>query len=443
MPLHQQQDRLTHLDGSYSHGRAPSDVQLDHRFARGEAQPTSPASNQQNIHEQNLSQAQLPVGEDEMTEVQRDCPEPESDSGPETLKPTTKPSSQPAPPKPKKMLRELEGYNESPEPDSDCEREELRLQTARSSRRAPPESRRKSSMLREIEAHNLSPEPEVETLCDLKDDWRDAPVTRGARKDLENFVKGKPPTPRKNLNFKALMLAEFSGMENGTKTFDSAESSNLGRSSCQKRQELRKEMDCLDREEDEFLGVAKNIKMDSRSHPQRISTRGITPRQILSSTKDSEQNEKRAAKSTWSTWDNQKGQSTFAVYNIFPFRRALGLSEPAIYQRGAQPTFASSQEQLADFEMGTERIKELAVSPRYNPHPSPQEMEAQGRKKPAYHVTAEVPEGFEGAFHMEKGLYVFTPTATAFFNFPRFLKDVEEIAGRKMGVVKVIIPSGW
>ena len=70
-------------------------------------------------------------------------------------------------------------------------------------------------------------------------------------------------------------------------------------------------------------------------------------------------------------------------------------------------------------------------------------MGVQGRKKPAYHITAEVPKGHEDAIHMAKGLYVFTPTANAFFDFGRFLKDVEEIAGRKMGVVKVIIPSEW
>lgn len=44
---------------------------------------------------------------------------------------------------------------------------------------------------------------------------------------------------------------------------------------------------------------------------------------------------------------------------------------------------------------------------------------------------------------MEEGLHVFIPTAAAFLDFGRFLKDVEEIAGRKMGVVKVIVPSEW
>lgn len=44
---------------------------------------------------------------------------------------------------------------------------------------------------------------------------------------------------------------------------------------------------------------------------------------------------------------------------------------------------------------------------------------------------------------MEEGLYVFTPTVAAFSDFGHFLKDVVEIAGRKMGVVKVVVPSEW
>ena len=91
--------------------------------------------------------------------------------------------------------------------------------------------------------------------------------------------------------------------------------------------------------------------------------------------------------------------------------------------------------------MAPERICELLESPRYNPHPSRLELEAQGRQKPAYHVTAEVSQSLRGAFHMDGGLYVFTPTSANFSDFGNFLKDVEEIAGRKMGVVKVIVPS--
>ena len=286
MPLHQHQDRVPHLDRLYSQDRAPSDAQLDHHYAIGEAQRTGSGSNHFNRTQQNI-ESDLPVAEDEVID-----------------------SSQLAPSKPK-MLRELEAYNESPEPDSDDEHKQLRLQTARSSQRATPKPRRKSSMLRELEAHNQSPETrsesEVETLCNLKDDWRDAPLTRGASKDLENFVKGKPRTPRKNLNFKTLMLAEFSGMDKEIKKYYFEDSSILGRSSYQKRQECRKKLDLLNEEEDEELNMPKNTKTNGRNHHQPIPTSGTKNRQVEDSTENSQRKQKLAIKSAWSTWDNQKG----------------------------------------------------------------------------------------------------------------------------------------
>lgn len=48
---------------------------------------------------------------------------------------------------------------------------------------------------------------------------------------------------------------------------------------------------------------------------------------------------------------------------------------------------------------------------------------------------------FEGAFYVEQGLHIFTPTRAEFSDFERFLEDVEEVAGRETGVVKVIVPS--
>ena len=50
---------------------------------------------------------------------------------------------------------------------------------------------------------------------------------------------------------------------------------------------------------------------------------------------------------------------------------------------------------------------------------------------------------FQGAFHMEQGFRIFTPTATAFSGFIRFLRGVEEVADREAGVAKVVIPSQW
>ena len=98
---------------------------------------------------------------------------------------------------------------------------------------------------------------------------------------------------------------------------------------------------------------------------------------------------------------------------------------------------------LLTFTVRTERIGELLKSRGYNPHPSQQDMGTERRKKPAYHITAEVAGNFQGVFHVEEGLYVFNPLAAAFLDFRRFLKDVEEIAGRKMGVVKIIVSEWW
>ena len=44
---------------------------------------------------------------------------------------------------------------------------------------------------------------------------------------------------------------------------------------------------------------------------------------------------------------------------------------------------------------------------------------------------------------MEQVLRIFTPTATAFSGFIRFLRGVEKVADRKVGVAKVVIPSQW
>lgn len=89
----------------------------------------------------------------------------------------------------------------------------------------------------------------------------------------------------------------------------------------------------------------------------------------------------------------------------------------------------------------TERINELVNTPRYKPNPTPNELAAHAHKKPPHVDIEEVQKIFGREFYLENGVYVFTPAASAFIDFCRFLKDIEEIAGREMGVVKVIVPS--
>lgn len=51
----------------------------------------------------------------------------------------------------------------------------------------------------------------------------------------------------------------------------------------------------------------------------------------------------------------------------------------------------------------------------------------------------DTPKAFD--FEVIDGVYVFQPTVASFVKFENFLETVEEIAGRKMGVVKVVVPK--
>lgn len=252
--------------------------------------------------------------------------EPESEPAPETIQSFTTGFSQSAMPKPKrtlKMLRELEDYNEAPGSDSESEQKHLQPRTARSSKPASSKLRREPLMLREIEAHNQSPQPEseaeIETLSGLKDDRPKVRLTRSARKSLLDFVKNKPPTPRKNLNLGSLMLAELRGAEKGTKAFYAEDSSNLGPSSYQRQQEYRKEVNFQDEEADEEEDPSSYIKTNRRSHPQLMSTSPTMLRQGMKSRDGSLRDQnlagELAGELAWLTWDNQKGQSTLVLFS--------------------------------------------------------------------------------------------------------------------------------
>ena len=350
---------------------------------------------------------------------------------PETLQPTTADSSPTALSKPErtsKHLGKLKRYNKSPEPDSDSEQEESSLKAPHSSQQTRQKPQRRSLLLREIEAHNQSPEPEsnleVEVLYHLEDHWGNVPLTRSVRQKLVDVVKGEPSTPRKNLNFNKLMLAEFSGVKKGTKTFYAEGSSNFEPSSHQRQQGVRRDLSSGNEEDDEEEAI---------------------PGQVRNTVGNSQRDHKSAAELAWMRRGYQQGQSAYFFFSSAKVKLSGYLPPRAPKQIFPPPLQQFTQ--LTDFTMAEERrIIELVKTPGYHPHLSQQDIDEEARKNPAYHVTPVIPEGFQRflhAFHIEQGLYVFTPTAADFLDFARFLKNVEEIAGREMGVVKVILPSEW
>lgn len=255
-------------------------------------------------------------------------PESSSDSDEEKLFVKPAKSSQPASLKPRrtsKMLRELEAHNRSPGASSDSEQDELFVRTERSSQSVSLESKRKSKLLRELEAHNQSPEPEPRR-HDLKNDWSDLGLTRGARKELEEILNGTPPTPRKNLNVKTLMLEQFSGKEKGTKRFYAEDDNNLALLSYWRQQRCMNAMVEEEGEEEDFL---QNIRTNGRSHTQPIPSRRTRPQQVKMPVRNRQRVEDVATTMVWPTLDKQKGQSPLALFCYFSFP-ALRLSDLVI-----------------------------------------------------------------------------------------------------------------
>ena len=202
-----------------------------------------------------------------------------------------------------KMLREIQPHNESPEPRSEIAPESPQPSVRGSSQPALPKGKRKSNMLRELEAFNDSPEgdsePDVEMLEDLK-----GHLTRSVRHDLMNLSKNRPLSPRKNLNLRTLMLAEFSGMPKGTKTFYPQDNSNVGLRSNRWQPESgrRVEIKIEEEEEDE----------DELFLAQDVNTVGWKHSQQPTSTRETEMGNRTqevTPGSSWSVWDSENGQS--------------------------------------------------------------------------------------------------------------------------------------
>ncbi len=208
-----------------------------------------------------------------------------------------------------KQPRKVKNVNKNPDPSSDSEPIAVRRRTTRLSQ---PASVKRERLLRELKAHNQSPESESkpELGIDVLNEAKNAPMTRRARRDTENFIQDKTPSPKKDLNVKHLMLAQFSGKPKGTKTFYPEKDGNLGRSSHKRKQGSRKEVNVGDDEDDDEEEYwAKDGKSAGQSHPQPMSSRPTMPGPVGSSGEKSQRKGKgKVVESPRSVWDGQKGQ---------------------------------------------------------------------------------------------------------------------------------------
>ena len=227
-----------------------------------------------------------------------------------------------------RMLRELEGHNESPERDIDSKHKERRHKRPLSKpkgsskhkerRHKRPLSKPKGSsqrsaprpqLLREIEDYNKSPEAEdrhgLAMARELEDGLRHKPLTRGVRKDLLHVAKNETPKPRKSLNVKKLMRDEFKGAGRGTKRFQTEGNSDLSRYKKQRKDTMS--LFLGDEEDDGKEALGDFSKTHDGGHSQSTPTRQLSPRQIGKVAGSSERNDESSAELAWSTWDSRKG----------------------------------------------------------------------------------------------------------------------------------------
>lgn len=202
-----------------------------------------------------------------------------------------------------KMLREIQPHNKSPEPRSEISSGTPQPIARDSSQPELPKRKRTSNMLRELEAYNESPEGDSEPDSEILDDLK-AHLTRSARHNLINISKNRPLSPRKNLNLRTLMLAEFSGMPKGTKTFYPEDSSNVGLHSDRRQPESGKRVEIKIEEEEEdedSLFLPQDVNTIASKHPQQPNSTRETGegRRIQEVTPGS----------SWSVWDSESGQS--------------------------------------------------------------------------------------------------------------------------------------
>ena len=86
----------------------------------------------------------------------------------------------------------------------------------------------------------------------------------------------------------------------------------------------------------------------------------------------------------------------------------------------------------------TDRILDLINSPGYSSLPDTRAQISEA-SDPVRRLLKNIPEGYNVS--RDLGLYTFAPTLDVYRNFSRFLAVVEEIGGRELGVVRIIVPK--
>ena len=293
---------------------------------------------------------------------------------------------------------------ESPETasQSSSQLRRLKLATPETFKKPP----RKRSMLRELQAFNKPPNSSKRVTIDVATDFNDMPfkITRQKTHVIAKWLKNQDLSPRVSLDETKLEKDQLR-KERGTKRFYPTEKSDLSKPTAKERK-----MD--------HVSTKTNIELSSSSTLRNNRRRTYEQEDgLVQASGAISMVHEIGARNAWREWEKQKSQY---------------LSRPT-----RSITYSSSTYTIA------ETVIELIHTPEYDPQPAWSERQRAGRSKeydkPYYSPVVDKPKDTE--FHMEGDLYVFEPSSDAFSRFGVFLKAVENMVGRKRGVVKIVVPQ--
>ncbi|MCJ1251821.1 lysine (K)-specific demethylase [Trapelia coarctata] len=269
--------------------------------------------------------------------------------------------------------------------------------------------------------------------------------TRGTITTMTSLAKGETPPPPKNLalsNF--LPSPEETGEQTPEETDDDSRSSNAV---------ISEDMTLADTELDD---TESDEEMDYEDEVEAISRKPTYPSRSASYHQTSSKKSTRAEISLTQSLERTIRGSAVAGVRGGPANSYRPAMQPKNHARRSSsrmktplrttessflaPSPADSRTGATgdwdSWELRKDRIREILEAPGYSPVTIGSQM-TRAHLQP-FQALNDIPDGY--SWRMDSDVHVFEPSRSVFEDFETFLKVVEEIAGRNVGVVKVVVP---
>ncbi|KZF20056.1 JmjC-domain-containing protein [Xylona heveae TC161] len=303
-----------------------------------------------------------------------------------------------------RAVRELQDFNAPPRSSSSDSRSSSRSRGTPRSK--PPTRHRLSKIERELLPYNAEPIKDSEeratsstSQLDIEDSrmW----LTRSAERNLSNIAQGRDIERRKSLNVKKLMREQILPKSRIQRDPNASAAPGVP---------LTHALDMASDSEDLASGPGNGSWIDDEEGTGIVDD----------------------MKSPFVTSVKERASSDHLKVSMDEDHiQGSGLSGLQKKKKLVRAETEKAELLYEEWLEKKERINEILYAPSYQSSTAPSDYEQASLEN--------IPEGID--ITMEEGLYVFHPTLKKYQDFPTLLSEIEEIAGREMGVVKVVVPK--